>query len=94
MGAVSVVGDGSSWTYDEFEAALASMPEGCEPFESGVSRGDILRRCVSLDMAKYIDWSAGKCSFDSQEFVELLEFASLFPATHTDDREESTQFRI
>ena len=94
MGAVSVVGDGSSWTYDEFEAALASMPEGCEPFESGVSRGDILRRCVSLDMAKYIDWSAGKCSFDSQEFVELLEFASLFPATHTDDREESTQSRI
>ncbi len=94
MGAVSVVGEGPSWTYDEFAAALEKMPEGCEPFESGVSRDDILRVCVSLDMADYINWSTGQCSFDSKEFTDLLEFASGFPEQHTDESESTTQERI
>lgn len=94
MGAESVVGDRTSWTYDEFSEALAQMPEGCEPFESGVSRSDILRTCLVLDMPDYVDWSTGRCSFETEQFTELLEFAAQFPEQHEDDREENTQQRI
>ena len=29
----------------------------------------------------YIDWEQGSCSFDGEEFRQVLEFANLFPAT-------------
>ncbi|MDR1065128.1 MAG: extracellular solute-binding protein, partial [Oscillospiraceae bacterium] len=32
-----------------------------------------------LGMSNYIDWEAGTCSFDSQEFIDTLEFSRRFP---------------
>lgn len=81
MGASSVVGDTPGWNYDEFMAALATMPEGCEPFDRYVTRDSILQRCLALDMDSFVNWGTGECSFDSPEFVDLLEFAALFPET-------------
>ena len=40
VGASSVVGDTPGWTYEEFAAALASMPEGCRPLGAMTTRGD------------------------------------------------------
>lgn len=80
MGAASVVGDEPGWTYDEFNAALASMPEGCTAFDIYTTRGDILRNCLALDMEQFVDWSSGKVSFDSPAFIQLLEFAKSFPS--------------
>ena len=80
MGAASVVGDEPGWTYDEFNAALASMPEGCTAFDIYTTRGDILRSCLALDMERFVDWSTGKVSFDNQEFIDILEFANSFPS--------------
>ena len=79
MGAKSVVGDTPGWNYDEFNAALASMPDGCEPFEPYVTREDILRTCLALDMEEYVNWTTGECKFDSPDFINLLRFAATFP---------------
>ncbi len=81
-GAASVVGDTPGWTYEEFEEALASMPEGCEPFDVYVTRDAILSTCLALDLDSFVDWTTGKCSFDSQSFIDLLEFANMFPAEY------------
>ncbi len=78
MGAKSVVGDTPGWNFDQFYAALASMPEGCEPFEYYTTKTDILRNCLSMDMESFVDWTTGQCSFDSPAFVDLLKFADLF----------------
>ncbi len=80
IGASSVVGDTPGWNYDEFKAALASMPEGCTPLDQYTTRGQVLNSLLALDMDDFVDWSHGKCSFDSQEFVDLLEFANSFQA--------------
>ena len=37
-GASSVVGDTPGWTYDDYYAALATMPEGCEGLSSVLTR--------------------------------------------------------
>lgn len=79
LGAASVVGDEPGWNYDDFNAALASMPEGCEPFEGYVTQEQILQVCLALDLGLYMDWASGECSFDSPEFIQLLEFTKLFP---------------
>ena len=99
MGASKVVGDTPGWTYDEFNEALASMPEGCEPFDQYVTRDTILQNCLALDMENFVDWGTGECKFDSQEFIDLLEFAARFPETfdwenYDYSTSETTQERI
>ena len=78
VGARSVVGDTPGWTFEEFEAALASMPEGCDPFDYYTTKEDILRVCLYMDIDSFVDWGAGKCSFDSENFINLLKFANRF----------------
>ena len=76
IGAASVVGDEPGWTYDDYYAALATMPEGCEGFDVGYDRNSLLTICLVLDLDEYMDWSTGECRFDSEDFVKLLEFAA------------------
>lgn len=91
IGAASVVGDEPGWTYDEFEEALSSMPEGCDPFDQYTTRDTILNYCLSLDMNNFVDWTTGKCNFDSDSFKELLEFAAQFPEEFDWDNYEYTE---
>lgn len=95
MGATSVVGDKPGWNYEQFKAALATMPEGCEPMDQYTTRDSILQSLLFADLDHYVDWTTGKCNFDSKDFIEMLEFAATFPATIPDDMEwEETNTRI
>ena len=79
VGASSVVGDTPGWTYDDYYAALATMPEGCEGFDIGVDRDTMLEVSLALDMTDYVDWAAGTCNFDSEDFIKVLDFCKPFP---------------
>ena len=81
MGAASVVGDTPGWTLSDFNKALKSMPEGCDPFSSSTTRSSILNACLNMEMNSLVDWNTGECHFDSQTFTDILEFAAIFPAT-------------
>ena len=99
IGAASVVGDKPGWDYEQFRAALASMPEGCTPLDQYTTRDNVLNTLVALDMNDFVDWKTGKCSFDSQEFVDVLEFANSFQAdfdweNYDWSEDESTPSRI
>ena len=99
IGGSSVVGNKPGWTYDEFNAALASMPAGCTPLDQYTTRDDILQRLVTLEMENLVDWSTGKCSFDGEEYVNILEFANRFQAEFDWENyewttDESTEKRI
>ena len=39
----------------------------------------MLQSCFSRSYEAFIDWDTGKCSFDGQDFRELLEFVNSFP---------------
>ena len=81
VGAASVVGDRMTWTYDDFWAALESMPEGSTPMgdsELG-SRSAMLTAQVKYNMPLFLDLENGTCQFDGEEFRALLEFCSRFP---------------
>lgn len=88
IGASSVVGDKPGWTVDEFNAALASMPEGCTAFDQYMTRNDVLYQCMALDMDSFVDWSTGKCNFDSEAFVKMLQFVKSFPSSFDWDNYE------
>ena len=94
-GATSVVGDKPGWTYKDLYAALATMPEGCEPLNMYTTRNDVLETLLFADLDHYVDWTTGKCSFDSEEFCQMLEFAARFPESIPDNMEwESAETRI
>ena len=54
------------------------VPE-CTAFDQYMTRDNALQTCLALDMADFVDWESGEVSFDSEQFVELLEFANSFP---------------
>lgn len=81
VGASSVVGDTPGWTYDEFNAALASMPEGCTALEKYTTRDQILNTCLGLDIQDFVNWETGEVNFNNEEFMDLLKFAKSFPET-------------
>ena len=82
------VGGRDGWTVADVQSLLASKPAGTELIEYA-SREGILSILVSMGLDSYVDWAAGSCSFNSEEFLALLEFASQFPAQETVTYEDS-----
>lgn len=78
VGKTSDVGEESGWTLDEMKALLESKPEGTELFY-GMTRDQALNLCLSLGYNDYINWNDASCNFNSEEFIDVLEFANMFP---------------
>lgn len=98
-GPASIVGTEPGWTYDEMYAALDQMPEGCELFSLGTTRSDVFSSICMLNLSRFVDWTTGECSFDSDDFISLMEFANRFPETfdwehHEWTNEDSDAYRI
>ena len=70
-----------SWTLADVHSAMDMLQPGASVFGTGYTRDSVLQSCVGNAMAKFVDWNTGKCSFDSQEFKDLLAFANEFPET-------------
>lgn len=78
-GPSSIVGTEPGWTYDDFYAALETMPEGCEVFSVGTTKQSVFDGICNLNLDSFVDWGTGTCNFDSEEFINLLKFTDLFP---------------
>lgn len=77
IGKTSDVGDKMGWTMEEL-MEFAKAHEGKQLF-SNMSKTSIMYYCLTYNLDDYIDWNTGKCSFDSAEFKNLLEFVNTFP---------------
>lgn len=85
----SEVGAERGWTVQDVNDLMSTKPEGTL-FLSYTDRGSILRNCMAMAGNQFIDWETGKCSFDSEGFIEMLEFFKQFPeqvddAVYTDE---------
>jgi len=101
IGPSSLVGDKPGWTVDQLLAAYKKMPDGATIFDEGTTRADVLATCLSMDMNDYVNWGKKQCSFDSDGFKKLLEFAKSFPESfdwskyqNGDEQMESSASRI
>ena len=78
-GPSKIVGDSLSWTLADLQAALEKMPEGCSIMGQDDTQESMLRLLMSLNLDQFVDWTTGKCSFDSEDFKAMLEFCRSFP---------------
>ncbi len=79
IGSRDHVGDRSGWTAAEAEALAASLPDCRGVFTSTMTR-DLFMNYLASYLEGYLDWDAGKASFDSEGFRDLLTFAAALPA--------------
>lgn len=93
MGNAGQVGPKNEWTPGEVIALAEANPDA-ELFD-GADRNDIMNFLMEYGEDAFVDWEAGKCSFDSEEFKNLLEFVKSFPETvEYDPGQPSTPARI
>ena len=78
IGSSSVLGTEMGWTTEKLNEFLDAHPE--TQLNSYWTKDNALLAFGLMNIDNFIDWTTGECSFDSQEFVQLLEFANRFPA--------------
>lgn len=74
----SLVGSKPGMTFDEMLALEKNLSQGGSLFY-GVGRSSFLMDYLDVNASAFIDNAAGKCYFDSEEFIKLLEFAKKLP---------------
>ena len=83
IGSPAVLGEGVGWNLDELRTVLENNPNVDFPIGQFSSKESLIRYLISID--DFIDWTTGTAYFDSDTFVELLEFVNHFYAGYIDD---------
>lgn len=78
IGKKSLLGDRQGWTMSEMMEVEKTLPETTALF-MGVTRDEFINNMLSVNSSLYIDMATGKCSFDSEDFRGLLEYAAKLP---------------
>ena len=90
IGRASDVGGRTSFTMQDLIELENAKPEGTTAFYMS-SNSSILSQICCANYDNYIDWNTGKCSFDSQDFINLLEYANKYPGDEDINWSEDTE---
>lgn len=82
------VGTESGWTFEDLKALLEEKGDGVRPFYSE-NKSEMLYSFLSCGINDYIDWNTGECSFDSQDFKDILEICNKGTDEETEYSEDS-----
>ncbi len=85
MGRTSQLGDRTSWTIKDVMEFSAQYPDA--KLFNYSSKATMLATCLQYSSESFIDYAAGKCNFESQDFLDILEFCNTFEAETDWDRE-------
>ncbi|MCH5343604.1 MAG: extracellular solute-binding protein [Acetatifactor sp.] len=78
VGKRSLVGDRTKWNMKEYLEVLSSMPEGTQGIED-MYQSYFMSNMMTYCGSDFVDVSTGKCDFDSENFISLLEYAGTLP---------------
>lgn len=71
------VGDESVWSFEDMNALMQTLPSDTLTF-FGMNRKEVMDMAMSFTMGQFINTDTGECSFDSADFINLLEFCNTF----------------
>lgn len=87
----SDVGNRTGWTLVEVKEILSEKGQDALAFDSS-EKDMILDNILLGNLNDFIDWETGECSFDSEEFKEILEFCN--EGIITDQMTEAEYFEM
>jgi len=79
LGAKTKFASTENWTLDDLISAYDNLPEGMQLFNEDYTKIDIFNTLI-YNVSDFIDYENATCSYDSPEFIKLLEFCNKFPA--------------
>ncbi len=85
MGRTSQLGDRTSWTIKDVMEFANQYPDA--KLLNYSSKSSMLSTCLQYSSEAFIDYNAGTCNFESQDFLDVLEFCNTFDAETEWDRE-------
>lgn len=74
----SVVGDTETMSFADIQQALSGLKDDATAFENTYSRDYAIESIIYGNMGSFVNWKTGECSFNSQEFIDLIEFIKTF----------------
>jgi len=78
-GLSKVVGTEMGWTFRDMMEARQMLQEGAYTLMDSETRSYIMSEMVYGNLDHFVNWQTGECSFDTPEFVNILNFAKDFP---------------
>lgn len=91
-GRASQLGDRSGWTISEIIEFADSYPDAS--LLQFATKQSILYSCLAYSSDTFIDYTTGQCNFDSEEFIQVLEFANRFDDEYVYDEDFSLPDQI
>ena len=88
VGKTSQVGSEQGWTMDEFMEFINANPDTSVFGSRWDTKSSMLSNFISYNYRSFVDKETGKCSFDSDDFIKLLEFCNKFPKEYNYDDAE------
>lgn len=76
----SIASQYDTWNVAAVQDAMTQLQEGATVFSDGWTKNTALSNCLSRNLSAFVDWTTGKCEFDSEAFQQLLAFCNSFPA--------------
>ncbi|MDE6926469.1 MAG: extracellular solute-binding protein, partial [Acetatifactor sp.] len=74
----SLVGDKTGWTLEEMQQTVASMGEGAQAIGE-LTREGFMNTAMQYCGNDFIDVTTGKCSFNTENFISMMEYAKTLP---------------
>ena len=81
----SIVDQYDTWNVAAVQDAMMQLQEGATVFSTGWTKSSVLNNCLTRNLAAFVDWTTGKCTFDSEAFQQLLAFCNSFPDDSSSD---------
>ena len=94
VGKSDVVGKDMGWTLAQMQDVIKAHPEAKYILGQGMTRSSVLGDMLKYGLDRYVDWQNGKCSFNSQDFIDVLNFSRLFPEEFTYDEVGTSPYQM
>ncbi len=92
VGNADEVGTEPGWNLEEMVAYADKYPKAS--LLDYASKLEIMYCCMMYNESSFVDWSSGKCNFNTPEFISLLNFVNRFPDEFDYSDETSTPTKI
>lgn len=79
MGPRKLVGNRSGWTLEEMLEVFSTMPADSTVLRHQATRSQVFYKLLSPSLDQYVDWDTGECSFESQNFRNMVDFLKTIP---------------
>lgn len=80
----AIVGDRNTWTMKDMQDLMATLPEGTSLLTE-LTRDTFFNYAMQFCGSDFVDVATGKCNFNSEGFIALMEFAKTLPEQLGDD---------